>query len=299
MKRRSTSSRTAIAGAIAFAAAAVGADCEGSVIKDPTFRDWCGDSLCAWTRDAGSIARVPTWNESDFGVSFVATGTQISQVTSESDAKCLVFTTVADIDPSADMHILVDFDNDGTTEFDAPLGATDWHKVETEITAPASYQGITFHLRKEGSGTAILAEMRVVSTTGCVAPAPVVHAAFGEPCNGDGANGCADGLVCNGKYCGQCDENSPCPGGARCASQGIGVLQCAPGQFMGQAGAPCLLPADCASGVCDGASVESVAAVFGQTDAGCVGRPFACDAPAADGGVTACTCYVQHGGTCL
>ena len=153
-------------------------------MQDPTFRDWCGDSLCDWTLDSGRIQRVPTWNADDFGVSFLDPGTQISQVTSESQATCLLFKTVADIDPAAQMTLLVDFDNDGHIDFQAPLGATDWHEVQAEISAPPQYTGITFHVRKEGTGTAVLAEMQVLSTTGCAPapPIPVPPVPFGAKC---------------------------------------------------------------------------------------------------------------------
>ena len=145
-------------------------------------------------------------------MSFLDTGTQISQVTQEHDAKCLLFTTVADIDPSAQMSLLVDFNNDGTIDFQGPLGATDWHQVQAEVTAPKGYDGITFHLRKEGTGTAVLAEMRVVSTTGCAAPAPHAPFRLGESCVT--ASDCSAGLFCTTDgFCAQCGAAASCPDG--------------------------------------------------------------------------------------
>ena len=41
------------------ASATLGGDCEGDIVQDPTFRDWCGDSLCAWHLDAGHVAQAP------------------------------------------------------------------------------------------------------------------------------------------------------------------------------------------------------------------------------------------------
>src|ERR1700722_11117192 len=171
-----TRTRTSLLVVFAFAATTLGADCDGDIVQDPTFRDWCGDVLCAWHLDTGSVAPAPTWNANDLGVSFVDTSTQISQVTTESSAQCILFTTVADIDPSAEMSIAVDFNSDGTFESTTTLGSTQWQRVQTEITAPPAYQGITFVLRKAGSGTAILAEMRIQSVTGCSAPAVTIDA---------------------------------------------------------------------------------------------------------------------------
>lgn len=287
---------TLIAVAIA-AAAALGADCEGNVVQDPTFRDWCGDSLCAWTLDAGKVARVPTWNENDFGVSFLDRGTQISQVTPENQAPCLLFTTTADIDPSAQMSLLVDFDNDGTIDFQGPIGATQWRKVQTEITAPPRYDGITFHILKQGTGTAVLAEMRVVSTTGCVAPPSISRLFLGEPCTADAQ--CSIGLVCSSdNRCAQCDDQRPCAGGLACASPALQAKQCGPGQQLGLPGAPCAVAADCASNACDGASLVSLATLFDAGDSGCP-TDVPCEIDAAlDGSMGACACVLNHGGTC-
>lgn len=279
--------------------AALGADCEGNVVQDPTFRDWCGSSLCAWQLDSGRIQRVPTWNPGDFGVSFLDEGTEISQVTQEDAATCLLFTTVADIDPSAQMTILVDFDNDGVVDFQAPLGATDWHQVQAEISAPPVYRGITFRLKKEGTGTAVLAEMQVQSTTGCTAPAAVVPP---QPLAGVCATSadCQKGLVCtSGNLCAQCDDANPCGSGVSCASRVFQAEQCGPGQGLGRPGDPCALPDDCASDVCDGTSVTSIAALFGTLDAGCPTAAPKCDVDAAlDSSASVCACFLNHGGTC-
>ena len=219
--------------------AALGGDCEGNIVQDPTFRDWCGSSLCAWQLDSGRIQRVPTWNADDFGVSFLDQGTEISQVTQEDAATCLLFTTVADIDPSAQMTILVDFDNDGVVDFQAPLGATDWHQVQAEITAPPVYHGITFRLKKEGTGTAVLAEMQIQSTTGCTAPAAVVPPATARGCLCDERR-LPEGLVCtSGNLCAQCDDGNPCGSGVSCASRVFLAEQCGPGQGLGRPGDPC------------------------------------------------------------
>jgi hypothetical protein len=290
-------SRAALWLAAAVALATLGADCEGNVVQDPTFRDWCGGSLCAWTLDAGSLRRVATWNPGDFGVSFLNTGTQISQVTQEHDATCLVFTTVADIDPSAQMTLLVDFNNDGTIDFQGPLGATDWHQVQAEVTAPKGYDGITFHLRKEGTGTAVLAEMRVVSATDCRAPA--AHAPFrlAESCVTTAD--CVTGLICTADgFCAQCGDTAACPDGVACETRAFRAQQCGPGQGLGKSGDPCTTPADCASGACDGSSLTSIAAVFGQTDAGCPTSAPQCDLDASLDGGSSCACYSTHGGTC-
>jgi hypothetical protein len=255
----------------AFAAATLGGDCDQDIARDPTFRDWCGDTLCAWTRDSGNIRAVPTWNENDLGVAF-DDATQISQATTESSARCLLFTTVADIDPSAEMMLSIDFNSDGSIEYTGPLGAVSWQKVQTEVVAPEAYQGITFAIRKDGTGTAILAEIRIQASSGCTAPALTIAAgtlALGERCTS--ASDCKKGLTCatdtGEPLCAQCSTEAPCAGGAACLQRSVFLpLQCAPGQGLGVAGDPCLAGSDCASGECRGATAVPLAPEAGTCD---------------------------------
>jgi hypothetical protein len=289
-------SRASLGVVLAFGLVTLGGDCDGDLVQDPTFRDWCGSSLCAWHLDAGNIQPVPTWNEDDLGVSFVDPGTQISQVTTESSAACILFTSVANIDPAADMTIAVDFNSDGSFESTTAIGATAWQKVQTEITAPAAYQGITFVLHKGGSGTAVLAEMRIQSSTGCTAAAVTIDAGtlqFGEKCAD--STECAPGLTCTGDptdlLCSQCSASTPCANGASCTTRSVFLpSQCGPGQGLGKTGDPCLNGSDCASGACDGATPVALADEAGT-----------CDLDASlgtDADPTNCQWYGDRGGQC-
>ncbi|MGH7293847.1 MAG: hypothetical protein ACRELB_02885, partial [Polyangiaceae bacterium] len=244
---------------------------------------------------------VPTWNQNDLGVSFTETPTQISQATTEAQATCLLFTSVADIDPAADMTLSVDFDSDGTVEYTGPIGATHWQKVQQEITAPAAYQGITFTLRKAGAGTAVLAEMRIQSTSDCSAPPAAIGAGslvLGEKC-GDSSE-CAAGLTCAAVYdgdttdllCSQCSSSQACPGdaGVACTTRSVFLpLQCGPGQGLGQPGDPCLAGSDCASGACDGATPVALGDEAGACDL---------DGALGDADPSNCQWYAARGGQC-
>jgi hypothetical protein len=91
----------------------------------------------------------------------------------------------------------------------------------------------------------------------------------------------------------------PCPDGVACETRAFRAAQCGPGQALGKSGDPCMLAEDCQSGACDGSSVTSIAAVFGQTDAGCQTNPLQCDLDASlDSAASVCACYLTHGGTC-
>jgi hypothetical protein len=275
----------------------LGADCEGNVVADPTFRDWCGERLCAWRTDEGAISRVPTWNANDFGVSLLEAPTQISQDTSEASATCLLFTTVANIDASAEVTLAVDFDIDGKVERQLSLGATRWHRVELEITAPAAYKGIRFSIRKDGTGTAVVAEMRVRSTTGCTGPAPVLHdLVLGQTCASDGE--CESGVcgdVSGFPVCTQCSEQHPCTNG-ECAAGFFPFLQCGPGQHLGPARETCVTDSDCQSDRCEGTAMVPLAG----EDAGiCDLASLASSEP--DASPSACRSFSNfgiHGGRC-
>jgi hypothetical protein len=306
MKRiRVSLSRTLILAGAVLGMAMLGADCQGNIVNDPTFRDWCGNTLCSWTVDYGQIQRVPTWTEEDFGVAFLdngSKGTQISQVTQENQATCILFTSVGDIDPGAQMSVGVDFNNDGTIDQNVTLGSTTWHEVQAQITAPPAYDGITFYVTKAGTGTAILAEMRIQSVTGCTAPAPDSGSelALGEYCSNGGdcasricshyvgdvsPDGGAESLAEDAGVCALCSSAVPCAGGATCASGLFLFPQCGPGEHLGIPNAACVTDSDCQSGKCEGAyvvkepGVEAGPCDFDANDgldasAGCVGTLF-------------------------
>ena len=139
--------------------------------------------------------------------------------------------------------------------------------MQTEITAPAAYQGITFYVTKAGIGTAVLAEMRIQSSTGCTAPAVAIDAGtlvLGEKCADCDASARA-GLTCTelgvdggtDMLCSQCSSTVPCAGksGVACVARSVFLpAQCGPGLGLGRTGDPCLTGSDCASGSCDGAT---------------------------------------------
>jgi hypothetical protein len=292
---RSTVTRASMTAVLVLAAVTLGGDCDGDIAQDPTFRDWCGATLCAWTLVKGKIAPVPTWNQNDLGVSFEQTPTIISQATTESQATCLLFTSVANIDPSAEMTLGVDFNSDGSFEYHGPIASASWQQVQSEIPAPAAYQGITFVITKGGSGTAVLAEMRIQSTTGCSPGAVEIEAGtldLGEKCST--AADCHGGLTCTGAssdaVCSQCSSSQPCPNGEKCVARSVFLpAQCAPGEGLGAMGAACLTGSDCASGACDGAVPVALGDEAGT-----------CDLDAAlgiDGGDN-CQWYGARGGSC-
>jgi hypothetical protein len=244
-------------------------------------------------------------------VSFLDKGAQISQVTTESstsdsNAGCILFTSVANVDPTAQFTLEVDFDDDGTIDYVWTVPATQWQRVQVQITAPPAYDGIRFILTKGGTGNAVLAEMRAQTTTGCTAaPVPMPALSLGEPCTSDGdcSSGiCAIALFCVGcsgpaTVCSQCDYGRPCSAGEKCTGREYPTLasmplQCAPGLNRGASGAECIADNDCESGQCTGA----IATAPQASAAG--GPPGPCDLDSVDVGPDNCVQYAVHGGKC-
>lgn len=164
-----------------------GGDCGEPINKDPGFDLWCGDSLCAWSVDQGQIRRASTWHRSDHGVEMVGNPVVISQLSRESDADCFAFELIADADEGVGLTIQMDFNDDGSVEYDHPLASNDWRPVSYLITPPTWYSSVRFKIRKSGQGRAVVAQVRVESASGCTAePLALTDRPLGVECRTDG-----------------------------------------------------------------------------------------------------------------
>ena len=255
--------------------------CDGDILSDPTFHTWCGDSLCAWKVEEGRVERAPTWNDKDLGVSLASTPTAISQTVTDSP-KCILFTTVADVDPSAQVVLQLDFNADGTIDVEQPIAATRFESSRNQITAPVYYTGIRFVIRKKGAGNAVLAQIRAQTANDCSAPPVELRdEPLGTSCDlaKNGAE-CHSGICCHG-LCAECcnaapqgqlemdgailpDPSRPCPDERTCTRVNDGLRglfqdsvpeQCDPGKGTHPSGAECVSDNDCASGACVGAKI--------------------------------------------
>lgn len=298
--------------------------CEDDLVEDATFRMWCGDDrLCAWNLDTGHIRRAPTWHKNDPGVELLDTPTAISQVVDKS-AKCLAFTTIADVDPSAQVTVAIDFDDDGSIDYEQPIVAVGFRSVKTQVTAPVRYDGFRIVITKKGTGRAVLAQIRIQSSGECTAPPMRVRdRLLGSPCSQGEPNECRSGVCCEG-ICAECcvdpklldmaadggaaivngesavkPPRVECPDGQTCKRRdtraatlffAVVPLQCDPGMKKRPAGAVCLADDDCASGTCEGADVDAFVPL--QDKQTC--QP---DFPDAGGGD--CTITRVHEGRCL
>lgn len=236
--------------------------CE-DVLNDEGFKLWCGDVLCHWQLDAGELRRAPTWHEDDSGVELLGSPAQISQGADESNTRCLELTMVTDVDASAQMKVMVDFNDDGTYDYEQPVPEARWKKVRFLISAPTAYSHVRFALRKEGRGRAVLSVVQVKRSDDCTAPPIELHdLPLGLRCGSDSS--CKSGVCCAG-ICSECckaeDNERGCWGGQACKPIGLGPpitpSQCDPQSGARGSGSECIDDADCASGICEGLVVEN------------------------------------------
>jgi len=266
MNRITVRRHTLVVLAVGLATVAIG--CE-EVIDDPAFRLWCGDNLCSWHTDEGSIRRAPTWHENDYGVELLGAPTTLSQVAT-SVPDCIEFSMMADVDASAQVTLGIDFNNDGAVDHEEPIPAVRWREVKSLVRAPGVYSGIRFLIRKKGAGHAVVALVRAQSSTLCTTPPLELHdLPLGSTCapERNGAD-CRSGVCCaapvtffgpRGGVCSECCTGADCTDHRACerrqklevSSAVILPFQCNPGDGQRAAGAECLFNDDCVSGQCD------------------------------------------------
>jgi hypothetical protein len=178
---------------LSVSAASVSLGCSGTA--DSGFDLWCGDSLCSWNTEAGSIRRVPTWHEKDYGVELVERGTILSQeVTQYTPRGCLKFAITADVTAEAEVYLELDIFSDGSLDHSQPLPGMDWQRQELLVKLPeTSYSALTIKLDKKGTGRSVFAELA---------------AEFVPDCNGDPI------VLQNLGLGARCGESAQCQSGA-------------------------------------------------------------------------------------
>jgi hypothetical protein len=241
--------------------------CQPGLDQDPSFDLWCGESLCSWRTDSGSLQRVPTWIEDDYGVELTGSDTQISQLVTETGTQtpaCLQFEMMTDLEADASVTLSLDFGDDGTIEYQAPVPATNWQSVTFSVTPPTWFPSVRFILHKTGNGKAILADLRVTAGGSCSgAPLRFDARPLAAPCSSDGE--CESGRcgvsifpyvasdAAIHEACAGCKSDADCSGGEVCGVT-IGALGMAAGCTAAGAklGERCAEDGDCESSVCCG-----------------------------------------------
>jgi hypothetical protein len=183
-------------------------NCSGDILHDSGFDLWCGEELCSWKVEAGQARRSPTWHPDDLGVELIGDQVVISQRSDVRAVPCVLFDLVADIDLDATVTLEMDLFADGEVDFSERLPTASWERLSYLVAMPERYQGITFRLRKEGGGRAVLAQIRAREAEECEG------APLAQPVSPLGA-GCWDtddeDLPLRGEWCasGTCAPSRP------------------------------------------------------------------------------------------
>lgn len=236
------------------------------IIENNGFDLWCGDHLCAWEVEAGSVRQVPTWHRSDKGVEFVGDNVAISQlsdVTWTDGVDCIRFDLVADVEMTATVTLELDFYDDGLVDYAQPIPTSDWAPIHYLVSLPRFYQGIRFRLKKEGPGKVVLAQVYAEKSTECIDPVwELEDLPVGAGCGG--ASQCASELCLpsvtgmdDHGVCATCVGDEDCNPGDVCGAESpfcapllSFYLGCGPAGRH-QLGERCAVDAECATGICN------------------------------------------------
>ena len=223
------------------------------LIQNPRVQRWCGDRPCGWSVDSGSIERVGTWHSDDYAVGFLGDDTQLSQLNAtvtDADADCFEFTMLAKVGPDTEMHLSLDFLDDGELEFHERLPESDWAPLRFLITPPTYYRGVRFIVNKRGAAYGALAQLNALIGNQCTAkPLDLRNRPAGVTCERD--EQCRRGLCTQG-LCAECSGDGDCAQGEVC---GLGpgddgyVHTCTPAA-SDEFGARCERDDECESGIC-------------------------------------------------
>lgn len=250
-------------------------DC-GQVIRDSSFDLWCEDELCAWKVTRGSIKKVPTWNEGDYGVELVGPDTAIQQLTpvTSSDGTCIKFHLIADVDDRAEVYLDVDVQGDGVVELQERIPTANWRPLSYNLSILPPYDGIRFEITKRGNGTGQLANIgaEIVAAKECeglsqLDPGPRRNGALcsmGDQC---GSGRCEMSptfrpaasflsLACVGCDGATCSTDEVCGLGDAFSPLFAVPKECVPAAQK-ELGEMCLVDGECGSNICWRAALSS------------------------------------------
>ena len=180
-------------------------DC-GQITTDPGCDLWCGEQLCSWKIDHGDVRQVATWHEGDDGVDLASDDVAIYQLTpvTNSDAQCIEFTMLADIELGPDVRFQVDIWGDGSYELDEAIPEARWRPLSYRFAIDGRYNGVKFQISKRGAGHAVVAQLDAHVCDEGVSAGRVLSP--GAPPNG---SYCYEGGMCAS---GVCDTREEFPG---------------------------------------------------------------------------------------
>ena len=254
------------------------ASCDVDLLEDASFDVWCGDALCSWIVEVGEVARAPTWHSHDYGVALIGEEVVLSQASAatHNDVACIRFDLLAEVDSGVSLSLELDFLDDGTAEYSAPLASDGYQPATYTVTPPAWFEGLRIRVRKQGDGNAVIGQLRArgVSAEECPDAPLLLQRPLGAPCINDAdcqSGACTDmvllyaGETFDQRVCSVCDQEADCDTdrGETCGTSypapeedlaGFAYRTCEPAA-QGSLGDHCQIDAECG---------DSLACVVGQ-----------------------------------
>ncbi|HEY6560373.1 MAG TPA: dickkopf-related protein [Polyangiaceae bacterium] len=133
------------------------------LVSDPTFDTWCGDQLCDWQVETGSVSRAKTWHSGDDGVELVGSPVSLSQQLRTSSGE-MTLRIAADLDASANVAIEIDLGDDGALDYSNVIPAgPPWSVQSMTIDLPRSDRRTRLRIHKRGSGKARIGRLSLES----------------------------------------------------------------------------------------------------------------------------------------
>jgi hypothetical protein len=165
--------------------------CTSELVSDSTFDAWCGDRLCSWKVDAGSVAHAKTWHSGDDGIELVGSPSAISQII-RPQTQHLELQIVADFEPNADVAIELDIGDDGTLDYSNVIPAgPPWSLQSMVIDLPGPADPTRLRIHKRGSGRARIGRLSLQEDSISFD----LTTSVGEQCSGD------SDLFCETSFC--------------------------------------------------------------------------------------------------
>jgi hypothetical protein len=149
----------------------------------------------------------------------------------------------------------VDYGDDGTVEFEQLVAEARWAKLRFELPPPhQAARSVRYILRKQGTGRAVLAHLRVGNSSSCPEARSRPDGASCTASDTCASGRCSDG-TCVRCTAGRCGEGVQCGSDAECASGECLVGHCRSCGLTGTCPAfgDCTRDGQCASGLCQGA----------------------------------------------
>lgn len=243
--------------------AVVGSGCDVSPYSRFVYTEVdCSQPNCGWLAQQGQVERTGSWHKKEFAFSLVGTPARITRtVDVTTNAACLIFSYLGEIEAGSETRLLLDFNDDGVDDAESVLPVSHWTRQDVSVRAPTDYTKLRISLYKPGPGAAKLTLFSMHDSDDC-GSAPVTKLQNGAVCALDSTCSSDRCLLghCSACGVGGCAEGEACRDSAECIDGACAAQVCRKCAKDGSCGAVegCSAPLQCAARSCVAGSVPSM-----------------------------------------